>query len=701
MEESPQTVLPPSLEPSVGLPVIEVKPPSKKKILIPVVISLAVILILASIYFAFTFIKSQFVPGTGPTPAGVASSQDYWINCKDIRKVIDDNGSFYVACGDGGVIVVNKNTGEVTDQIGEPDGLGNQTATSMIKKGNVLYIGTQDGMTIFDLKSRQAKKISVAEGLPSGANIELSEDGDDIWIATFNGAALYDTLTGKLTSFTDQLDSQATARDISDIFVTKKYVYLLENSDVYSSGAVIRYEKSSGSFKTYKPDSFGVTGPNAYVNFISIQSFGNSVYVSDDRNIYKIDEETDASWEKVESPVTFIKKDLGDNFSFVKILGNVDPDGILLIANTKVYLYSPGSGLTKEVYDFGNDNASPIDSSDGRTLWFTPNNEADGWLQALDLDSIDITKYSLKDRPEDFGRILALIDDEPIIDNTFGIFKYSSDQNKFVLLTNPSASPEGSFGQDIFQPIPGSGNVLMLNQSCQMNCSKPVITLYNYTDGTSTPLDMPASVLFEIAYNSEVYQQLSLSWMNTGSGEIGFSYLSGPSDQTTKYFVYNVISNSWSKAVEIPEGVQRFDQINGVVCNNVYSFASNQNKFSDLKCSGFARNGSVSWEVTDVVLYQDDSLTKSHEALNPPAEAPDYNPFGWTDKGTSFGPLMFVDGKLWIGSDRGLLSYDSTNGAYKLYGSAQGLLSKNVLGFLVGKHIWVVTNGGGLSEVAY
>ncbi len=50
-----------------------------------------------------------------------------WMNCADMRDVIEEKDRLYIACL-GGVLVVDKE-GKVIDQITMADGLGNQTAT--------------------------------------------------------------------------------------------------------------------------------------------------------------------------------------------------------------------------------------------------------------------------------------------------------------------------------------------------------------------------------------------------------------------------------------------------------------------------------------------------------------------------------------------------------------------------------------------
>jgi len=711
MEPLPQTnlpqpvtevpVIPPVSEPPVPISEPPKQPSNIRKIWIPVIIITALVGISALIYFVFTFIKPQLTLNVPKPVSSTFTVPQKWINCGDVRQVVDDGGSLYVACG-GGVVIADKATGKVTDQIGEADGLSNRIATSLVKIGDNLYIGTQDGMTIFNLKTRQAQKISVKEGLPNGANVEVVGDGTNIWIATFNGVGLYDTVAGKLTSFTySKLDPQAKAAEIYDMYVTEKFVYFLENSNDNSSGAVIQYEKSTGNIKTYKPDSFGVTGQFAYINITSIGSFGSKVFVSDDKTMFELDETAGGSWTQVDSPVAFIKNDLNSSFSVVKILKNTDPQGLLIIAGSKIYRYVPDSNSTDVAYDLGKVNLGILLNSTGRTDWFTSYDDPSVWVEAMDLDSTTLTQYKLADRPKDFDQVLAIIDDEPVIGSSLGFFKYSLDQNKFVAFNSlPAASGQSlgiaGLGSPAFQPIPNTQTVFIFHQICGQGCDKPGIILYNYSDGTSSNVDFPASMLSGISQpfgSTTVYIPLTLSWMDTAKGDIGMSYLSG---QATKYFAYNISSKTWSTPAAIPAGAEKLDQTNGVFCNLVYTFKTNKNVFSDPGCNGVAQNGNLSWMITDGVVYETNSATGAKKALTPPAEAQYYDPFGNITT-PMFQSLIFANGKLWIGSNRGLSSYNPADGTFKLYGADQGLLSKEITSFLIGKYIWAITNTGGLS----
>lgn len=684
------TIEPPVIpsQPNVQVPPQIFKKPSKHKVLLIVAIGLLLIFVsLGAFYFLFTKNK----PNTSDNPP------KYWINCDDIRQVIDDGGVLYAGCL-GGVLVVDKNTGEVKDQLSMVNGLGDLTGNSLVKKGDILYVGSQDGVTIFNLKTREAKKVSVKEGLVNGANIELYPDGDNIWVATFDGVSLLNTTSGQITNYTSQLDSAAQKREITNALVTDKYVYFLGASNAYSSGAVIRYDKSSGIFKTFGPDSFGVTGQYAYVNFTTIASYNNQVFVSDDKQMFSIDETPDASWKKIDSPSEFILKDLATDFSSIRILKNTDSGGILIFSGNKIYEYNPVNDTTDVFYDFGKNSPSVIYNSRDGTLWFTVYQDSN-WVNSIDLTTKQISNFKLIDRPKSFGSLVALIDDEPVVDTATGIYKYSLDTGKFISLAAFTGNFDAGSLQPVFQPIPGTQNIFIVRQVCGQGCEKPSIGLYNYLDGVFTELALPpevVSIATTPASSGDVvfYPAIGLSWRDLKNGLLGFS-LDGVTD---KFIVYNFFTSSWQITTNIPDGANRFDSGSGVVCNNVYTFRARGNSFGNDDCMGTATDGNLSWKISDSKVIEMDSVMGISKTLTPPSLEPNYNPFGSVDK-PGFSKILFENGKLWISSNLGLTSYDPVKGTYKLYQLSDGLPSKDIANFLVGKYLWVVTNWGGLSVV--
>lgn len=650
--------------------------------------------------YYFLVFRNSAKSSIGPVASGVVEFQTpkYWINCDDKRQVIEEGDLLYVGCL-GGVLVLDKKTGGVRDQVSMAEGMGNMTANSIIKKGEILYIGTQDGVSVFNLKTREAKKISVKEGLVNGANIELAADGDKIWVATFDGVSLFDPNRGTLTNYTSELDAEAEKRNVVNMLVTDKYVYFLEVASVYSAGAVIRFDKSAGTFKAFKPESFGRTDQYARLDFNSIAVLGNQVFVSDDRELFAIDESDDALWKKIESPRSFILKDLATDFSVVRLLKNTVSDGILVHSGSKIYKYSPNTDTTDVFFDFGKDNPDILYKSTGNTLWFSIYNKTDNFISALDLITKQVSSFQLKDRPESFGQVLALIDEEPVLDTNAGIYQYSFELDKFISILSTLSGFNGNFSMPLFQPIPGTANIFIFRQVCGQGCEKPFSYIYNYADGAMKELSLSPPVISSITSKgfggAIFYNSLSPSWRDFKAGKIGFNYMD---DGKEKYIVYDINADEWGLATDIPTGADKF-MTNGVsFCNRVYTYKINGDKFGIDDCTGVVTNGSLSWKNNENQIAETDIVNGKTKTLTPPVLEANYSPFESASKPV-FGKLMFTHSKLWITSNRGLISYDPKTGVYKLYGPSEGLLSKDVTDFLVGKNLWVVTNWGGLSAI--
>ncbi|QQG41634.1 MAG: PQQ-binding-like beta-propeller repeat protein [Candidatus Woesebacteria bacterium] len=698
MEQAP--IVDPGLQETLPVQVPVTPPPSKSKIIWGIVLIFFIIVASIAGYYFLIFKKGIKTVGGVPS-SGQANfkTPKYWINCEDKRQVIEEGDLLYVGCL-GGVLVLDKKTGEVRDQISVAEGMGDATANSIIKRGDILYIGTQDGVSVFNLKTREAKKIGVKEGLVNGANIELAADGDKIWVATFDGVSLLDPNKGTLTNYTSELDAEAEKRNVVNMLVTDKYVYFLEVASVYSSGAVIRFDKFGGTFKAFKPGDFGRTDQYARTDFNSISAFGNQVFVSDDKELFVIDENADASWRKIEPPRSFIIKDLTTDFSVVRLLKNTVSDGILVYSGSKIYKFNPDTETTETLFDFGKENPNILYKSTGNILWFSVFNKADKFINVLDLTSKQISSYQLKDRPEAFGQVLALIDEEPVLDTNAGIYKYSLEQGKFISILYNLSGFNGNFSMPLFQPIPGTTDVFIFRQVCGQGCEKPFSYIYNYADGTVKELSLPPPVVSSITSKGfgggVFYNSLSPSWRDFKNGKIGFSYTDNGTD---KYIVYDINTSGWSLATDIPTGADKF-VTNGVsFCNRVYTYKTNGNKFGDDGCTGVVTNGNLGWKNVENKIVETDIASGNTKTLTPPVLEANYSPFDSVSDPV-FGKLIFAHSKLWITSNRGLISYDPQTGSYKLYGPSDGLLSKDVADFLVGKNLWVVTNWGGLSAIS-
>lgn len=100
--------------------------PQKKSVKIPLILFFTAGIILLIVLLTFQkspFTKTILKNSPLKTAPLVTPQKNYtqWINCDDVRNVIEENNSLYVACL-GGVLIIDT-SGSVIDQISMTDGL--------------------------------------------------------------------------------------------------------------------------------------------------------------------------------------------------------------------------------------------------------------------------------------------------------------------------------------------------------------------------------------------------------------------------------------------------------------------------------------------------------------------------------------------------------------------------------------------------
>ena len=126
------------------------KIPNKKYFLF----GLILLLILASLFGALLLIKnnplgksiSKSLPVIKKEKIVSRESIKQWPNCSDIRGVVEENDKLYVACL-GGLLILDEKSGDLS-QLTTTDGINSSTLTSLVKDGDKLYIGSQNGVNI-------------------------------------------------------------------------------------------------------------------------------------------------------------------------------------------------------------------------------------------------------------------------------------------------------------------------------------------------------------------------------------------------------------------------------------------------------------------------------------------------------------------------------------------------------------------------
>lgn len=635
-----------------------------------------------------------------------------WINCSDVRDILEEGEKMYVACL-GGVVIINKSTGEVLDQITMTQRLGNNVTTSLVKQENDLYIGTQDGFTKFNLKTRQAKKISVKEGLISGANIYLALDGDNLWIGTFEGLNLYDTKTGSISTFTKEVADNASKYGVNKIIITPRAVYTLALANVDAPGAVARFDKATKTWERFGPSAF-LASIDQYsrIDMYDIANNGDKIYLTDMNHVWQTEDVKGASWKKVETieqglkniQNPYIRRMFANNNTFYMLVND--------------YIYSFNNDILKKVYP-PIDNQNIFTNTAGnqpiyanKSLYATT---TDGWVVGLDTESLKPFTIILKNRPIEFGSFLAKIDDSIFFCSSKTVWEY----NKTGLFKNHTdvTCPSNNLGNGIntFIPIPNSNEIFTFSQECGMNCGKPQIAILNYEDSSVKPQTMPSEYMRALkgTMGEWDYPALMFKQYDTVNKQI--------------IFTLNTNTDNNSKTIKIPFDLKTFNWDPGEIetttdtqnltlnkpCNPLYAFETNNKKFTSIDCKETASNGEYTFFLQETAvdkegykkiynLAKENIKTKEITKLDFPkgADLP-YSPFGTSFYSTGFNKLTLVNNRVFIPSNTGMFIYDVKGGTWKVLTTKDGLTSNNVTDYIVDtNYLWAITEWGGLSKIS-
>lgn len=607
-----------------------------------------------------------------------------WVNCSDARDVIEERNTLYVACY-GGVLMVDKNSGNILDQITQTQGLGNSTTTSLVKKDGKLFIGTQDGFTIFDLNSRQAKKISVEEGLVNGANIELREDGNDLWVGTFDGVSLYKTDTGEITNFREELADYSISYSTREILVTPNAAYAIVGANSESPGGIARFDKEKRVWERFGPEIFSKSGPYARVDLFNLVKVENKIIVTDVGNegdmLWQADDKFQTTWKPLENVITQLKKSYNKNsiFRIDKVIG---VNELNIVVDDNIFKYSPETEqLRKEVNISDISYLAPVRNG---KIWIKPSKD-NVWLSRFDANSLkEDEQIKLSRKPERFDSVAAIINGEPILKGDGTLWRY--DKSGFVKLSQ-SLKDLDYWTEMIFQPIINSNLVLIYSQSCGHGCGEPKFTLLNYNDRSLTPVELSLDLQKKIKFERGGFSLLSFQKLDSERKEATFNIGYSASESA----VLNIDSKKWK--IRPIDSLASGESTTRTSCNPLYNF---DKVFSETPCTNLETD-KYRYILEENKLFEEKKSTGSKTKLEIPVTPPEYSPFPDWDK--TYNPInrvIMLDGKLWVGSERGLAVYNPEGfQKWKLFSVENGLVSNKVIDFVIdNKTMWVLTNGG-------
>lgn len=135
---------------------------------------------------------------------------------------------------------------------------------------------------------------SKEDGLLNGYNYELSLDGDDIWVETFNGVGKINTRTNAVEFFQKELGIEARYLDISGILIDTDYVWVSVSESSNSPGGVAQYNKKTQKWKSFawgqEPNHTAPVFPSKKKSFQIIDQSGlTQLQLTGSNKIYQLD----------------------------------------------------------------------------------------------------------------------------------------------------------------------------------------------------------------------------------------------------------------------------------------------------------------------------------------------------------------------------------------------------------------------------
>lgn len=615
-----------------------------------------------------------------------------WISCTDIREVIEEEGKLYVACL-GGVLVVEKNSGKVLDQVGMSEGMRSGTATSLVKKGDELYIGTQNGFSRFNLKTRELKNVSVEEGLSSGANIELADDGEYLWVATFNGLNKYRYSDGKLEKFGVEIFSLANEINVNQLLVTPKAVYGVVVASAKAAGGVIRYDKETGTWEQFLPNRFG---EGSRVDLFGLVEAGGKIVMTKNFNqVWEAEDKKGTEFVEV-AKVAEVVKSLNKD-GVVRIIGA--NDGKVYFRNPVLFAYDVKSGETKVVYPERYEGeavnvlaeSGSVGVMENGKIWAVKSGSDRNWMVLLSLDNWQTEAITLADRPINFMNVVAIINDEPIVRANDGVYVYKIGEDKFEKLPGLKGGESYEMGGVVFKPIEGTKKALIYSQACGQGCLKPEIVVYDFFDNSMQVVELPKEVVDIMGGDGPMLGALEV--VEEGDGEVVF--VAGSVNRK------KVTLRLGDLSFVVGNGAGLVGRSGLVNCNR--SYVMGENGFMSNRCENKVSDGIYEWkwESTgngqELVQISIGSGTKQRLVL--PEIKGRYTPFE-APKISPVGGLVYVKGKLYVGTDRGIGVYDSSGGNWKWVGPEKGVVELSADSFVVGeRQISVINSWGGLAII--
>lgn len=237
---------------------------------------LFVIVAVSTVIFSISYYQRSITEMPAGREQTAEAPTPRFIGCKEQRDYLEADGLLYIAC-DGGVLEVDPASERIIKTLTMADGLSNEYITSLVKYKDYLYIGSQDGVTQYDLVKNKARIINTSNGLSNGSNIKLILDEKTLWVATFDGLDSIDLETLQITKHKKDINPELAILNTTAIAKAGNFIYASILGNNKSSGFISKLDKSTGKWEIYEASDFNYL-PTSGLNVNDFYTTQDSVY---------------------------------------------------------------------------------------------------------------------------------------------------------------------------------------------------------------------------------------------------------------------------------------------------------------------------------------------------------------------------------------------------------------------------------------
>ncbi len=383
------------------------------------IILLAILTLSGGIFTISNYQKKLSIePNTDPQITDVPTSR--FIGCLEQRDYLAIDKLMYIAC-DGGVVAVDMQTKNIVKTLTMADGLANEFITSLVNYKDYLYIGSQDGITQYNLTTHDTKIINTQTGLSNGANIKLLLDEDRLWVATFDGLDSIDLKTLKVTHHKKAINPEVETLNTVALAKGGNFIYASILGSNKSSAFVARFNTAANTWEVFEANRFA-NAPSTGLNIYDFYTTQEGVYAFD---LFNTGQNFELTFEELLTNNRAWKQILGEDSW--RSISEEDKETVQLAYDTK----------KKKPVTLINDYTT-------NKVWHVIN-----------------TKVISGGGFEVQGNALLKVDHKTLDKN---IIQGNADDTSLIL----------------FEPLEYTNLSLAVYQSCGQGCSRPKVYLHNY-----------------------------------------------------------------------------------------------------------------------------------------------------------------------------------------------------------------------------